>query len=276
MLPAKDVVPIEDAFISALEHIPGTKIQKQEYFKSRGIRVPHTNYGAMWDALTSRLHRSGAASAVFDCLRANMPNRLTELIRAARRRKTVSLRANEPAIVWDFFFQNGNLRRIGQLFLESLDESGYVLRQKAKVVPPVAQAAKPYEVAFSFAGEDRGYVDEVARELDSMGVRVFYDRFEQVNLLGKDLAAHFAAVYGKHANYCAMFISKDYVRKAWPRLERQHAQSRALVEKREYILPIRLDDTDVPGLPATVGYLDARGMRAKAVADILFHKIRGT
>lgn len=275
MLFARDVVAVEDAFVSVLEHIPGTKTQKQEYFASRGIRVPRTNYQAMWETLSDRLHHSGAASAVFELLASRMPGRLSKLFRQAGRGKRVSLRATEAAIVQDFFFQNGNLRRIGELFLEDLRARGGVLRKTTTAVGAPIQATKPYEIALSFAGEDRSYIEEVAQVLRSIGVRVFYDAFEQVSLLGKDLAAHFAEVYGRQANYCAMFISKDYVRKAWPQLERQHAQSRALAEKREYILPIRLDDSEVPGLPATIAYLDARGMTPKAVAQILARKIRG-
>jgi len=275
MLLAKDVVPIEDAFISVLEHIPGTKEAKQEYFQSRGIRVPRTNYESMWEVLTERLHHSGAGSAVFECLRASMPSRLKELLQQARRGKVVSLRANEPAIVWDFFFQKGNLRRIGELFIEDLQSQGARLGKGTLAPAGPARATKPYEIAFSFAGENRQFVGEIARELDDRGVKVFYDEFERVKLLGKDLAAYFAEVYGKHAGYCAMFISEHYVRKAWTQLERQHAQSRALAEKREYILPLRLDDSEVPGLPASIGYIDIRSMTPKAVAEILFRKIRG-
>ena len=276
MLLAKDVVPMESTFVSILEHIPGTKREKQEYFRSRGIRVPHTNYEAMWEALTARLHHSGAASAVFELLRARMPSRLSEHLRHAKRGRSADLRANEPAIILDFFFQNGKLRRIGELFLDDLQERGGVLRRQAKMVTPQIRSAKPYEIALSFAGEDRAYVEGVAQDLRSKGVRVFYDHFEQVNLLGKDLAAHFAEIYGKQAGYCAMFISGHYVRKAWPQLERQHAQSRALVEKREYILPVRLDDSEVPGLPATIAYLDARRMTPGAGARVLFRKVRGS
>jgi hypothetical protein len=126
----------------------------------------------------------------------------------------------------------------------------------------------------SFAGENRSVVEIVAQELKAAGVRVFYDAFEQVSLLGKDLAAHLADGYRKQARYCAMFISAHYVRKAWPQLERQHAQARALAEKREYILPVRLDDVEVPGLSPTIGYLDARNMNPKAIAAILLKKIR--
>ena len=220
--------------------------------------MPHTNYDVMWEALTARLEHGGAAAAVFELLQTQMPARLKELLRQARRGKAVDLHAYEPAIVDDFFFQNGNLRNVGQLFLENMQVRGASLGRAAQAPPPSTRQAKPYEIALSFAGEDRAFVEGVAQELLSRGVRAFYDRSELVGLLGKDLAAHFGEIYGRQANYCAMFISKDYVRKAWPLLERQHAQSRALTEKREYILPIRLDDAEVPGLPATVCYLDAR------------------
>ena len=42
-----------------------------------------------------------------------------------------------------------------------------------------------YDVCLSFAGEDRDYVNKVAEELRSAGVRVFYDLYEQVDLWGK-------------------------------------------------------------------------------------------
>lgn len=274
MLSAKDVAGIESSFVRVLEHIPGTKTRKQEYFQSRGIRVPKTNYESMWMALAERLHRSGAASAVFDCLQTFMPARLKELLQRSRRGRTVSLRSNEPAIIRDFYFENGNLRRIGQLFLEDLDSRG---GRVGKAALPAARkppkSARDYDIAFSFAGEDRPFVEEVANELRSLGIRVFYDRFEEADLLGKDLVAHLGDIYRTKARYCAMFISAHYVRKAWPQLERQHAQARALRERGEYILPIRMDDTEVPGLSPTIGYKDARGKSPRDIAGILHLKI---
>src|SRR5262245_52037118 len=115
---AKDVVSVEHSFVDLLQHITGTKEYKQAYFQSKGIRVPRTNYDAMWFALTERLDRRGAAAVVFELLRKQMPGRLRDLLRQGRRGKTVSLRTSDPAIVNDLFFQNGNLRRIGELFLD--------------------------------------------------------------------------------------------------------------------------------------------------------------
>src|SRR5260370_10751631 len=173
----------------------------------------------------------GGGSGVFGWLREKMPNRLKELLQQARRGRTVDLRANEPAIVSDFFFQNGNLRRAGQLFLEHIQSQGARLISRAGVAAP-AKPAKPYEIALSFAGEDRSFVDGVARQLQKIGVNVFYDHFETVTLLGNDLAATFAEIYGKEATYCAMFISNHYARKAWPQFKSQTAKARALSVKR--------------------------------------------
>src|SRR4051812_34620029 len=96
-----------------------------------------------------------------------------------------------------------------------------------------------YDVAFSFAGEDRHYVEAVAAELKTNGVSVFYDRYEEATLWGKNLYDHLNHIYAKAAKYTVMFISDAYARKLWTNYERASAQARAFEESREYILPAR-------------------------------------
>ena len=114
-----------------------------------------------------------------------------------------------------------------------------------------------YQVALSFAGEQRDYVEEVAKHLEERSIAVFYDEFESVQLWGKDAVEAFHDVYSTRAKYVVMFISSDYVTKFWPRHERRSALSRMLKEEGDYILPVRFDDTLVPGLPDTLFYLKA-------------------
>jgi hypothetical protein len=45
-----------------------------------------------------------------------------------------------------------------------------------------------------------------------------------------------------------------YISKPWARHERQSAQARALVADSAYVLPVRLDDAELPGLPATATF----------------------
>ena len=116
---------------------------------------------------------------------------------------------------------------------------------------------RDYDVALSFAGEQRAYVEEVARHLAARGIAVFYDGFEQAGLWGRDGAEAFHGVYAEQATYVVMFISEAYAAKAWTRHERRSAISRMLKEEGEYVLPVRFDETPIPGLPDTTIFLRA-------------------
>ena len=116
---------------------------------------------------------------------------------------------------------------------------------------------RDYQAALSFAGEQREYVEEVARHLAARSIAVFYDGFEQAGLWGKDGTEVFHGVYAERATYVVMFISEAYATKAWTRHERRSALSRMLKEENEYILPVRFDDTPIPGLSDTILYLRA-------------------
>jgi hypothetical protein len=139
---------------------------------------------------------------------------------------------------------------------------------------PSAESAHQYDVCLSFAGEQRNYVEQVAKELVGRGIRVFYDGYEVANLWGKDLFEHLDHVYSKSARYCVIFVSADYARKVWTTHERKSAQERALVENhQDYILPARFDDTELPGLRSTVGYVDLRILRPSELASLIAKKV---
>jgi len=130
-----------------------------------------------------------------------------------------------------------------------------------------------YDVCLSFASEQRQYVERVANSLKSSQVRVFYDLNEQATLWGKDLYEHLDEIYRKKARYCIIFISQDYVRKVWTNHERKSAQARAIELGSEYILPARFDDTDVPGIRSTVGYIDLNVISPEDLAALTLQKI---
>ena len=131
-----------------------------------------------------------------------------------------------------------------------------------------------YDFAFSFAGEDREYVEAVAKTLKSSNIKVFYDVFEQVNLWGKDLYIHLDEVYRKKARFCVIFISENYRRKNWTNHERESAQARAFQKNEEYILPARFDSTEIPGVRSTVGYINLLELTPQQFAQILIEKLK--
>lgn len=130
-----------------------------------------------------------------------------------------------------------------------------------------------YDVALSFAGEDREYVDKVANLLKSKGIKVFYDLFEEEDLWGKDLGIHFEYVYRKSAKYCIPFISANYKEKIWTNHEIKTAISRAIESNHEYILPTRFDDTEIEGIRPTLGFIDLRKNTPEELANKILKKL---
>jgi hypothetical protein len=131
-----------------------------------------------------------------------------------------------------------------------------------------------YDVALSYAGEDREVVEKIAYALISLGLRVFYDKFERHVLLGKNLFDHLTEVYSSRSKFCLVLISKSYVLKEWTNLERQSAQARSLKSASEYILPVRIDGTAVPGVLSTIACEDLRSNSAEEIAEVIFKKVR--
>ena len=132
---------------------------------------------------------------------------------------------------------------------------------------------KRYQVAISFAGEDRKCADALAEALKCRNVTFFYDKYEKADLWGKNLYTHLSEVYKNQADYCIMLISQHYAEKAWTNHEREAAQARAFQEHEEYILPVRLDDTEIPGILPTVGYLKWPPEDAESIADAILAKL---
>lgn len=136
-----------------------------------------------------------------------------------------------------------------------------------------------YEVALSFAGEQRDYVKKVSEALTKLNVRHFYDYNEQVNIWGKNLTQYLDSVYFEKAMYFVPFISEEYVKKVWTNLEVKSALERNMLESRpdfqQYILPVRFDDTRVPGIAGSIADIDARKKKPQEIAQMIFEKVKG-
>jgi tetratricopeptide (TPR) repeat protein len=141
------------------------------------------------------------------------------------------------------------------------------------VVEMTSDRSYEFEVALSFAGEDRSLASKLANILRRRGVKVFFDEYEKHTLWGKNLYTHLSEIYQNKARYCVMFISQHYATKLWTNHEREAAQARAFLEHEEYILPVHLDDTQIPGIPPTIGYLSWPPETAKTIADAVVIKL---
>lgn len=135
-----------------------------------------------------------------------------------------------------------------------------------------------YEVAFSFAGEDREYVEKVAIFLKKQKITVFYDYFEEENLWGKNLVAYLEEIYTHKSKYCVIFISKYYAQNEWTCYESASAMVRMLennVKQKEYLLPVKFDETKVAGILGTIGFVDGRKKTPEELGNLIIKKLYG-
>ena len=138
-----------------------------------------------------------------------------------------------------------------------------------------SRARLQFDVAISFAGSERKFAERLGEKVREGGFAVFCDAFYPEELWGKDLVVFFDEIYRKAARYCVIFVSRDYVDREWTNHERRSAQARALRERgQDYILPIKVDESELPGMPPTVGYLSLSEVGIDRIAEILVKKLQ--
>ncbi len=140
---------------------------------------------------------------------------------------------------------------------------------------PDAGPGSQWDVALSFAGAQRDFVEQVAAALKARGLRCFYDADEQIELWGKYLAEELPAIYGEQAAVVVVvvFVSAQYAAQDWTRHERRASLARAVRERREYVLPARFDDTPLPGLLSDTVTVDLRTRTPQQFAAMIAAKL---
>ncbi|MGV9194049.1 TIR domain-containing protein [Microbacterium sp. MC2] len=76
-----------------------------------------------------------------------------------------------------------------------------------------------YDIALSFAGEDRAYADAMRDALEDLGHTVFYDMTEQHRFLGEDVESFLAPIYESGSRYVVAILGEMYGRKRWTLFE---------------------------------------------------------
>ena len=133
-----------------------------------------------------------------------------------------------------------------------------------------------FDFAISFSGESRSDAKKLTQLLVDKGADVFYDNAFLEHLLGKRLDKELSWVFGAATHFFVPFVSAEYARKPWPQYEWSIAKQEEERRQEEFILPLRVDDTLLVGLPDTVCYLDLRSVKLCEVADILFRKLEAS
>jgi hypothetical protein len=116
-----------------------------------------------------------------------------------------------------------------------------------------------FDIAISFASEDRRVGRDLATRLLARNYGVFYEEFYRADLLGVNLRERLGLVYGEQSEHCIIVISETYATKVWTQYEFKSAMDAAFLRRQDdYVIPLRLDDAKLSGLRPTISYLDLR------------------
>lgn len=129
-----------------------------------------------------------------------------------------------------------------------------------------------YEVALSFAGEQRDYVRKVAEVLKDNNVDCYFDEFDEIELWGKYMPDRFQEVMGDKSKYAVIFISEEYKNKFYTNLERMTLLTSDLFREGR-LLPAKFDDTKLPGLPDGINYVTLKDLSPEEFAKKIMRKI---
>jgi hypothetical protein len=141
--------------------------------------------------------------------------------------------------------------------------------------PPGAREPR-YELTLICGEGDGDYVRNVFAHLKRRGVRAFYPAHEDfiVSQLGTFLPESLDLVIRSQTRFAVVFVSR-HLSDSLANHQRRLALHRLLAAEGVFLLPVRMDDTELPGLPLTaVGSVDGRRTTARALARMLEQKLR--
>lgn len=103
-----------------------------------------------------------------------------------------------------------------------------------------------FDVAISFAGENRKLAEEITSYLRILDYEVFYDELYEANYIGSSWTKEFERIFTTDSKYVICLLDEFHKTKIWPTFERE-----CFVEKvpLNQLIPIFLDESTFVGIP---------------------------
>ena len=111
-----------------------------------------------------------------------------------------------------------------------------------------------FDVALSFAAEDRAVARAIATYLRDEHLSVFFDEFATSELWGVNLYETLQQIYSQ-SKLCILLLSKSYTSREWTATEFRNLLAHSAHRSSFTILPVRLDDAPIPGFGQQVAYV---------------------
>ncbi len=139
-----------------------------------------------------------------------------------------------------------------------------------------------FQVAFSFSGMEREFVRSIADavELKLGSPHVFFDEWFEHHVAGHDADRKLQRIYETGCELVVVCVSETYARKAWTQAEHEVIRARLMQARTEAdprqvdrILPIRVGDGNVHGIPLNAIVPDVRARTPEQVAELILARL---
>lgn len=132
-----------------------------------------------------------------------------------------------------------------------------------------------FDVAFSFPGEVREYVESIAAELEK-GIgpnSYFYDNNYKAQLARPSLDTLLQEIYGRRSKLIVIFLCEKYQEKEWCGIEFRAIKEIIMERGHEKVMFIKMDEGKVDGVFKTDGYIDGRTHAPHEVAGFIQERV---
>ena len=132
-----------------------------------------------------------------------------------------------------------------------------------------------FDVAFSFPGEVREYVQSIAAEVErELGPHTyFYDNNYKAQLARPSLDTLLQDIYGRRSRLIVVFVCEKYQEKEWCGIEFRSIKEILMGRDDEKIMFVKMDDGKVDGVFKTDGYIDGRHHSPQELANFIQERV---
>lgn len=134
---------------------------------------------------------------------------------------------------------------------------------------------KRFRIAFSFAGENRELVEEIAQILARQFGRdsILYDKFHEAELSRADLAFYLPSLYKNESDLVVLVFCDNYKSKRWCKLEWRAIYSLISDMKDQSIMLMRFNRLEPEGLHGLAGFIDLDDQSPDQVAGFILKRL---
>jgi hypothetical protein len=129
-----------------------------------------------------------------------------------------------------------------------------------------------YDVALSFANEDRSIAREIAISLKKEDISVFFNEDSSAELWGQNLFDYLEKVY-TDSKLCIVILSNSYTEKQWTNNELRNLIAHSISRPSFSILPLHIGDAPIPKGLAHIGYVQLDFLSPQELTQIVKERL---